>query len=205
MNGFDSLFSDEVADVELPPGAHYTPDFLSCPDRTRLTAEIDSNEWSQELKRRVQHYGYRYDYKARRIDRGMHIGPLPAFALGMANDLLAVPSYGQESDQLILNEYLPGQGISAHVDCETCFNDRVAIVSLGWPYEMEFQNTQSKSVAKILLGVGSLLVLADEARYQWMHCIRAKLKDRGIPRRRRISMTFRKVLLSPGVLPTAIS
>ena len=196
MTGTDSLFPDEVSEPALPSGLYYAPSFLSVTDQRQLLEEIDANEWSLELKRRVQHYGYRYDYKARRIDQSMHLGPLPALAISIVNMLQSTPYFAQTPDQLIVNEYLPSQGISAHVDCETCFNDRVAIISLGWPYEMEFQHLHSKTNTKLLLGVGSLLVLAEEARYQWTHQIRARLQDRGVARNRRLSLTFRKVLLS---------
>jgi alkylated DNA repair dioxygenase AlkB len=194
--GTGSLFPDHAAETEQPSGLHYAPCFLSVDEQKRLVEEIDANEWSVELKRRVQHYGYRYDYKARRIDPSMHLGPLPPFAARIANELLTIPSFAQQPDQLIVNEYLPGQGISAHVDCEPCFNNRIAIVSLGWPYEMEFQHLHTRLMAKMILGVGSLLILADEARYLWTHQIRARIQDRGISRQRRVSLTFRRVLLS---------
>ena len=41
-------------------------------------------------------------------------------------------------DQLIVNEYQPGQGISAHIDCEPCFKNTIVTVSLGSVYEMDF-------------------------------------------------------------------
>jgi alkylated DNA repair dioxygenase AlkB len=196
VSGTGSLFPDEPLLPALPSGLSYVPGFLSEGDQRRLVEGLDANAWSLELKRRVQHYGYRYDYKARRIDPSMHLGPLPPFALPITDLLSTVESFAQQSDQLIVNEYLPGQGISAHVDCETCFNNRVAIVSLGWPYEMEFQHVHSRSITKLLLEVGSLLVLADESRYLWTHQIRARMQDHGVLRQRRVSLTFRKVLLS---------
>ena len=63
-------------------------------------------------------------------------------------------------------------------------------------FTMEFQHLHSRTTAKLLLRVGSLLVLADEARYLWTHQIRARIQDRGVPRRRRVSLTFRKVVFS---------
>jgi alkylated DNA repair dioxygenase AlkB len=196
VTGTASLFPDESPNPALPSGLFYAPNFLTVNDQRQLVEAIDANDWSLELKRRVQHYGYRYDYKARRIDPSMHLGPLPPFAVPIASELQTVTSFAQPPDQLIVNEYRPGQGISAHVDCETCFNNRVAIISLGWPYQMEFQHTHTRIITKLLLGVGSLLVLADDARYQWTHQIRARLQDHGVPRQRRLSLTFRKVLLS---------
>jgi alkylated DNA repair dioxygenase AlkB len=194
--GTDSLFPDDIIAPALPPGSHYTPGFLPGVEQQRLVEEIDASEWSLELKRRVQHYGYRYDYQARTVDQSVYLGALPAFVAPVVGALGHAPMFSQTPDQMIVNEYLPGQGIAAHVDCESCFNDRIAIVSLGWPYEMEFQHTRSEARAVLLLGAGSLLILAGEVRYQWTHRIRARLRDRGIPRKRRLSLTFRKVLLS---------
>jgi alkylated DNA repair dioxygenase AlkB len=200
MTASRSLFPDYETDLDnrpaLPPGVVYVPDCLSVDDQCRLVGEIDAKEWSLELKRRVQHYGYRYDYKSRRIDPSMRLGPLPDFAIALVAGLPSLASFDREPDQLIVNEYLPGQGISAHVDCPACFDHRVAMFSLGWPYEMEFRHLDSPAVAKMVLGVGSLLVLTGESRYRWTHQIRARRQDRGILRQRRLSLTFRTVLLS---------
>ncbi|MFO0937584.1 MAG: alpha-ketoglutarate-dependent dioxygenase AlkB [Gemmataceae bacterium] len=192
----NSLFPEPESATVLPEGLYYEPDFLIASDQTDLLAMIDDREWNRELKRRVQHYGYRYDYKARRVDRSMRLGVLPEFTHGILSKLLAHAVVGCAFDQLIINEYLPGQGISAHIDCEPCFDDRIAIVSLGCAYEMEFQSTELQSVAVLMLAPGSLLALSGPARYQWTHQIRSRLKDHGVLRRRRVSLTFRRVLLS---------
>ena len=155
-----------------PLGLTYQPHFLDPAIQNDLLAVIDTQVWSQELKRRVQHYGFRYDYRARQVDRIMH---------------------------LIINEYLPGQGISAHIDCEPCFDDCIVSISLGWAYEMEFQHAATTSTSTLMLAPGSLLVLSGLARYEWTHQIRPRLKDHGVSRRRRVSLTFRKVLLGEPV------
>lgn len=188
-----SLFPDEPPPV--PPGLDYAPEFLTPAEQQALLDAVDVRPWSRELKRRVQHHGYRYDYKSRRIDPSMSLGPLPEFVEGYLHRLAAVACFGQTPDQVIVNEYLPGQGIAAHVDCESCFNGRVASVSLGSPCEMEFRHRATARVVKLTLAEGSLLVIAGEARYYWTHQIRPRLRDYGVPRRRRVSLTFRKVLL----------
>jgi alkylated DNA repair dioxygenase AlkB len=194
-----SLFPDQA--VTWPVGLSYLPAFTSPAEEQQLVEAIDAQSWSLELKRRVQHHGYRYDYKSRRVERSMFLGPLPAFASDLLPRLQAVAAFGQFPDQLIVNEYLPGQGISAHVDCEPCFNSRIASVSLGSSCEIEFQHRISDQVFKLTLAAGSLLVIADEARYDWTHQIRPRLRDNGILRQRRISLTFRKVILSPEFSP----
>lgn len=52
----------EVA-VAGVPGLKYVTGFLSREEQKGLLEEIDKYPWSNELKRRVQHYGYKYDYK----------------------------------------------------------------------------------------------------------------------------------------------
>lgn len=187
------LFAEFESPAPLPDGLRYEPRFLDESEQADLLTTIDSREWSRELQRRVQHYGFRYDYKARRVDSSMRLGPLPKFVDGILRALPAVVAVDQGFDQLIVNEYLPGQGIAAHIDCEPCFEDHIAIVSLGWAYEMEFQRVRPHTVATLTLASGSLLVLSGPARYDWTHQIRPRLRDRGLLRRRRVSLTFRKV------------
>lgn len=47
----------------------------------------------------------------------------------------------------------------------------------------------------IYLESRSLLVLKGDARYKWKHGIAARKSDNGVKRQRRISLTFRKVIL----------
>ena len=103
-------------------------------------------------------------------------------------------------DQVIVNEYLPGQGIADHIDCEPCFEDTIISLSLGSRCIMDLKNKNNKNEKQeILLEPRSLIVIADEARYNWTHGIPAREKDkwmgRYIPRRTRVSLTFRKVIL----------
>ena len=102
-------------------------------------------------------------------------------------------------DQVIVNEYEPGQGISAHVDCIPCFGRLVASLSLGSGAVMQFQNLQTNQKEEIYLEEGSLVVLSGPARYEWTHAIPARKSDvvEGfkIERHRRLSLTFRTVIL----------
>jgi len=43
----------------------------------KLAQEVDAVSWRTDLKRREQHYGYRYDYKARQARRDEYLGPGP--------------------------------------------------------------------------------------------------------------------------------
>lgn len=137
-----SLLDDSPDERRKPdyliPGLRYLLRALSSEEQIRVLAEIDNMPWRNELKRRVQHYGYKYDYKARAVNHSMYVGRLPSFAVEVAQQLMSNNLINELPDQLIVNEYQAGQGISAHVDCEPCFKDTVVTVSLGSAYEMDF-------------------------------------------------------------------
>ncbi|HWY85378.1 MAG TPA: alpha-ketoglutarate-dependent dioxygenase AlkB [Gemmataceae bacterium] len=192
---FDGLVEYKTNE-SIIEGMTYVSDFLSLSEQQAVLQDVDLQPWRNDLKRRVQHYGYRYDYKARRVDHSMYLGTLPPFAIQVAGKLIERSLFTQFPDQLIVNEYLPGQGITAHIDCEPCFGKTIAMVSLGWTYEMDFINSQTRDAHAILLAPGSVLVISGEARYRWLHQIKARKTDHGVRRRRRVSLTFRNVLLS---------
>lgn len=164
-------------------------------EQAHLLAAVDSQPWQSDLRRRVQHYGYRYDYRARSVKPDMYLGPLPPWALALAQRLYSARIFSTPPDQLIVNEYEPGQGIAPHIDCVSCFGPVVASVSLGSTCIMELARDE-ESLA-LLLHPGSLLILAEDARFHWRHGIRARRSDlhAGLRwvRSRRISLTFRTV------------
>lgn len=177
------------------PGLTYCREFLTTEEQCQILAEVDARSWLSDLKRRVQHYGYKYDYRARKVDPSMYVGPLPPFALEVAQKLLDGELIDEMPDQLIVNEYEAGQGITAHIDCEPCFKNTIVTVSLGSACVMDLICVATKDVQPVLLEVGSALILRDEARREWMHRIQARKSDDGVPRRRRVSLTFRNVIL----------
>jgi alkylated DNA repair dioxygenase AlkB len=176
-------------------GLTYVPNFLLPEECKDILSCIDRRSWSNVLQRRVQHYGYVYDYRKREIDKTMKLGPLPQFLKDLARLLKRQEYFKWLPDQAIINEYMPGQGIAAHIDCTPCFKDTIATISLGWCYEMKFINTYTRERKWLDLEVGSLLVLQDDARYKWTHEIQRKMDDLGIMRQRRVSITFRNVIL----------
>lgn len=141
------------------------------------SAAVDASAWLTDLKRRVQHNGYRYDYKARQARREDRIGPLPDFLKGVAKRLACEGVFSKPPDQVIVNEYLPGQGISAHIDCRPCFGETVAILSLGSACVMRFEHHPSSRTVDLALQPLSLLTISGEARHEWTHAIPARKSD----------------------------
>lgn len=181
-------------------GFKYIPNFISELEHENLLTLIDSMPWLNDLKRRVQHYGYKYDYQKRHIDASMKVKDLPIWMFEIAQRLKEDGLFDAISDQVIVNEYEPGQGIAPHIDCEPCFEATIASLSLGSSCIMDFFNKKSQKIhQEIILEPRSLIVLSGQARFQWLHGIKPKKTDiiNGSKqlRQRRVSLTFRKVIL----------
>ncbi len=188
------------------PGLIYMPNFLSEDEEAEIVKKIDERDWIDEMGRRVQHYGWRYDYKSRRIAPGIRIDKLPDWALQVAQQLVEQKLLPQMPDSLIVNEYRSKQGIGKHVDKESDFADDIAMVSLLESWVMWFRkngNKKAKDKRTVMLDRQSVAVMSGPARYEWTHEIPKRLKEPDpetpegkleIPRDRRISLTFRKVL-----------
>lgn len=194
-----SLFEEDARKV-LPDGLQYIPDFITPAEEENLLNTIDQQPWLTDLKRRVQHYGWKYDYTARRVDESMRLGPVPEWLRDYCQRLYDEGHSLKIPDQVIINEYQPGQGIAAHVDCVPCFEETIASISLGSPCVMEFTNPSTGDKIVQLLESRSLVILSGDARYNWKHGIAARKTDKHesqtIQRGRRISLTFRNVIIN---------
>lgn len=182
------------------PGLQYFPGYLGATAQAELLAAIDRQPWLNDLKRRVQHYGYRYDYKNRSVDHRMFLGTLPGWINPLVQKLKCDKLISDEPDQAIINEYQAGQGIASHIDCIPCFGPAIISLSLGGTCVMDFSHSRTGQQVALLLEPGSLLVLKKEARYDWKHGIASRKTDnyRGtsLERQRRVSITLRKVLIN---------
>lgn len=177
-------------------------EFISREEEKELLLNIDKNEWLSDLKRRVQHYGYKYDYKARRIDQNFFIGEIPDWMTFLSNRLQTLKLISFKPDQAIINEYIDDQGIAAHIDCEPCFGDTIISISLGGQCVMNFQkeiNTKVEFKIPLLIPPRTLIIMTKESRFNWYHSIPSrktdKFNDLVHKRQRRVSITFRKVII----------
>ena len=122
----------------------------------------------------------------------------------------------QRSRQAILNKYLPGEGITPHIDLLKRFDDGIIGVSLGSGTVMDFEKSYDKDQGttwSLYLPPGSVIVLTGESRYQWTHGIATRDEDWvrmddqdgkkepvSIKRGTRMSITFRWLLPGADVL-----
>jgi alkylated DNA repair dioxygenase AlkB len=184
---------------ELPDDFVIVPDFLTKSEEYELLRAIDAAQWNQDLKRRVQHYGFRYDYKARAVSAQDRLGALPDWALDIAHRLVDNEYFANLPDQVIVNEYEPGQGINAHTDRTTCFGPTVASLSLGSDIVMDFTDDAGKS-GSLMLPRRSMLILRGSSRASWRHGIAQRRRDTinemTFARGRRVSLTFRTVIVT---------
>ena len=186
--------------IAMIGGLQYVENYINEKQHDWALARINEHQWLNDLKRRVQHYGFKYDYRARKVDMDMHIGELPKWLNRLSKNLYKDGYMPEVADQVIVNEYLPGQGIASHIDCEPCFKDTIVSLSLGSSCVMNFTNKFDKTKRiPVWLAPRSLVVLSGEARHEWLHGISARKSDewdgKKHERQRRVSLTFRKVII----------
>lgn len=183
--------------AENPPeGLTIAAEFITFDEEASLIESIDALPWDSRMSRRVQHHGWNYDYKARKVDPAAYLGPLPDWANLLGERLLSCGFLSELPDQVIVNEYIGAQGITKHIDCPSCFRGAVVTISLNESWEMVFSRKNSlgeEEKFKALLARRSAAVLDGEARSRWQHEIPKRLTEGGVPRGRRVSITFRKV------------
>ncbi len=170
------------------PGLQLHRNFITREEETALLTALDALPWRHEplLKRRVQHYGYVYDYATKQLSLGP---PLPNAVDFLLNRLMSRSLFYTRPNQIIVNEYMRKQGLSPHVDNSALFGPQIATLSLGTSCEMVFRKKGQRKVS-LRLPPRSLLVLEGEARHRWTHEIQKKSIQN-----RRVSVTLRTTRL----------
>lgn len=137
--------------------------------------------------------------------------------------LFPPPSTPPKARQVIINHYLPGEGITPHVDLLDRFGDGIIGVSLGSGCVMRFRKLNPEEIGvrsgyyqneehandnetqSVYLPPGSIYVMSGESRYSWTHGIERRTADlvqgglgdehdNWIARSVRVSITFRWLL-----------
>ena len=97
---------------------------------------------------------------------------------------------------MIVNEYLSGQGIAAHVDKQS-FGPAVATISLIESWPMQIRSLENDVEFEVLLEIKSLAVMTKQSRIEWSHEIKKRNSDKigglKIRRGRRLSLTYRTI------------
>lgn len=180
-----------VTEPLAPKGLKVMRDFITKEEETRLLEWVELGDWLSDLKRRVQHYGWKYNYKLRKVDSASYLGPLPTWAQTLGQRLFDLGMVKELPDQVIVNEYVGNQGISKHIDCPDCFRGPIVTISLCETWQMIFRSGNDKFETR--LAQRSAVSMDGPARYEWSHEIPQRKNEQDSVRGRRISLTFRKV------------
>lgn len=174
-------------------GLSLVDEFITVEEERALIRSIDEEKWDTRLKRRTQHYGFVYDYKSK--GASVPAAPLPSWCEFIVERMMDQKIIQVKPDQMIVNEYMPGQGIHPHVDDIRSFDDGIVSLSLGSHVIMDLVHNKNPSIPKREAGLKrrSIISFHGPARYAWRHGITPRRSDHGIDRNRRISLTFRKM------------
>lgn len=186
-----------TAGVEVP-GLELQEQWVSAAEEEELLSAIAAAPWDCHLRRRVQHYGFPFDYVTRSARTSEPLGPLPPWLARLRDRVASLFPSGEPPDQFTVNEYAPGEGISQHVDTPEAFGPVLATLSLGSDTVMGLWCLGAVSLHKNLaLPRRALLVFCGEARHWWTHGIARRRVDvvdgRTQRRGRRVSITMRRV------------
>jgi len=165
------------------PGTILITEFITQHQHDWLVQKIDTMPWNDALKRKTQHYGWQYRYDRSPLIRERdYLGELPEWLKRLSAHLTGWPPV---CNQVIINNYEPGQKIGKHTDHLTNFGSVIITLSLGSEGVLVFRN--SGNVIEIPVQPRSLLIMTGESRYKWTH----ELKP---VKARRVSITFRQVV-----------
>ncbi|KAI8323040.1 hypothetical protein GQ54DRAFT_123076 [Martensiomyces pterosporus] len=174
-------------------GLYYVPDFITEEEERQIMESIQQDEkqeieanggsdkWYKVQERYVKHYGHSFDYHLKHVGSAeMTASPdLPQWMQPFLDRICQkLPIYKQKPNQLTIQRYPAGSGISFHTDSHTSFTDMVVILSMGTPVQMDFRKpAASHAVVTKDLEPRSLVLMAGEARYGWEHAIRIRRSD----------------------------
>lgn len=197
-NSFFQIGGDCFCEEKI--GLIYIPNFISLEESFKLIGYIENQPWSSELNRRVQHYGYRYNYKSRNLDFSSDVLEIEQPFIGLLDTLtyeLSELGLKTRPNQVIVNEYEIGQGITWHIDSEKSFDDNIFIISLLSDCVLKLEHKNTKEQLEVFLKKNSLLCLTKESRYDWRHTIPSTksfvFKGKKVMRARRLSLTCRYI------------
>lgn len=175
-------------------GLYIFPDFINKSTEEKLLNEIDSQIWIVDYDRRLQYYGFRNELETP-YDLVKLPVPIPPLIFKLSQQIVEQGILNYKPDQVIINEYYPGQGIRPHKD-RNYFENQICGVNLGSSCVMQFTKASSQKI-DVEIPRRSIYVMQDDARKKWNHAIPPRKKDivdgTIYHRDRRVSITYRKV------------
>ena len=163
--------------TEPPEGYRYAPDVITPDEEAALQEEIAAMPLDDVVfrgvvaRRRVAHFGVRYDFERRGVDPGQ---PIPPAFLELRERLAPLADRPPERyEEVLLTEYRPGSTIGWHRDAPY-FGSTVLGLSLASTCRMRFRRETPDGGWlrwERVLEPRSAYVLAGAARATWQHSI----------------------------------
>lgn len=153
------------------PGLWYIPHYLSNDTIKSIEKKINKIKFepitNSPNSRLVAHFGYRYSYDRSGVQP---VDPIPIdlsnlVSMNDINNIIGEKIISKEFDQLIINEYKPGQQISFHTDHTKQFGPIIACITIGESVPIKFKN--GNNIKEINIETGSIYIMTCESRYQW--------------------------------------
>ncbi|CAH1635386.1 unnamed protein product [Spodoptera littoralis] len=179
MNFVETVPNTEIiCPHENPKGLLLLNDFITQEEEKEFIKLFDWNPECNNLKNRlVKHFGYEFRYGSNDVDLNSPlIEKIPVECDILWKRLKEKGFNVGVPDQLTVNKYSPGQGIPSHVDKHSPFGGTILSLSLGSDIVMDWKHHSGQYVPT-LVQARSLLVMQDEARYDWQHGIQPRTWD----------------------------
>ncbi|GLV43652.1 uncharacterized protein CBL_07021 [Carabus blaptoides fortunei] len=160
-----------------PPSVYYIPDFITEHEEAHISKNVYSvpkPKWTCLSNRRLQDYGG-VPHK-----NGMLTEPIPSWLDIYMKKIDNLKVFAEKNaNHVLINEYLPGQGIMPHSD-GPLFYPTVTTINCSSHTVLEFQDNQNGTISKVcnlLLEPRSLLILQDDMYNLYLHSINEQDHD----------------------------
>lgn len=159
-------------------GLHYTDQFLSENDESKLIDFLKDKDWTVEEKRKSLQYGKNV--------------PIPSFLKEFVNKVSE--KFGKMFNQVIISQNPKGHGVSSHIDNTKLFGDTIVMMFINDNCDMKFEKDNSNFI--VPLKKNGILTLKGDSRYKWKHSILSYKKGFNKEKDKTwISLTFRESLI----------
>jgi alkylated DNA repair dioxygenase AlkB len=162
--------------TEAPAGFRYVEELVEPDEERGLLSLLEELPWEAvtfrgyEARRRVVHFGHRYDFEARGVSPGL---PVPDALVALrARAATLADDDPEHYVEVLATEYRPGATIGWHSDAPA-FGATVLGVSLASSCRMRFRRRTPDDWKRWdhVLEPRSAYVIGGEARSAWQHSI----------------------------------
>ncbi|XP_059057489.1 alpha-ketoglutarate-dependent dioxygenase alkB homolog 6 [Achroia grisella] len=163
----------------IHPTAYYISEYISASEESSILSNVHAApkpKWTQLSNRRLQNWG------GIPHSNGMIAETIPTWLDHYLENIHRLDVMGgKRPNHVLVNEYLPGQGIMPHLD-GSLFYPTITTISVGSHIILKFLEPQQDTskvtpIFSLLLEPRSLLILQDSLFSKYLHCIEELKED----------------------------